>query len=471
MAQGVLDANILNDLNAFNAEVEFKGIDAKIVVLDDDPTGVQTVNNVSVFTDWEKQSILEGFLETNPMFFILTNSRGFSAKKSREVHEKIAKRVCEVSRETGKDFIIISRGDSTLRGHYPLETQVLKETIESHSDKKISGEIICPFFPEGGRYTIDNVHYVKDKDKLYPAGETEFAKDKTFGYFNSHLGKWCEEKTSGAFKAKDMIYVSLDELNSGDVERVEDKLLAAQGFNKVIVNAVSYEDITVFAEGLRRAMQKGRNYMIRCAAAIPKVLGRVKDIPLLKRKDMVAEYSTHGGVIIVGSHVKKTTDQLNSLMQAIPEIDFIEFDASKVTIEGGLESEADRIANKVTTDIASGITAAVYTSRKLVDIGNDDKEAILAASVKISDALTSIVAKLGVQPSFIVAKGGITSSDVGTKALKVKRATVLGQPAPGIPVWQTGQESRFPGLPYVIFPGNVGEVNTLRDVVSVLMGK
>ena len=101
----------------------------------------------------------------------------------------------------------------------------------------------------------------------------------------------------------------------------------------------------------------------------------------------------------------------------------------------------------------------------------DSKEAILAASVKISDALTSIVAKLGVQPSFIVAKGGITSSDVGTKALKVKRATVLGQPAPGIPVWQTGQESRFPGLPYVIFPGNVGEVNTLRDVVSVLMGK
>jgi uncharacterized protein YgbK (DUF1537 family) len=57
---------------------------------------------------------------------------------------------------------------------------------------------------------------------------------------------------------------------------------------------------------------------------------------------------------------------------------------------------------------------------------------------------------------------------VGVKALGVVRATVLGQAAPGVPVWRTGPESRFPGLSYVIFPGNVGDVDTLRVIVEKL---
>ena len=73
----------------------------------------------------------------------------------------------------------------------------------------------------------------------------------------------------------------------------------------------------------------------------------------------------------------------------------------------------------------------------------------------------------GIIHIFIIA-GGITSSDVGTKALAVKKANVLGQIKPGIPVWQTGEESKFPMTPYVIFPGNVGEITTLREAVEVL---
>ncbi|MBQ3921482.1 MAG: hydroxyacid dehydrogenase, partial [Firmicutes bacterium] len=82
----------------------------------------------------------------------------------------------------------------------------------------------------------------------------------------------------------------------------------------------------------------------------------------------------------------------------------------------------------------------------------------------------SLVGKLDIAPAFIIGKGGITSSDIGTKALKVKRANVLGQIRPGIPVWQTGEESRFPSVPYVIFPGNVGDKNTLREAAEILIG-
>ena len=470
MNEAVLDAGILAELSRSDAKADFEGIPAKIVVLDDDPTGVQTVNGVSVYTDWSIESVMQGFKESSRMFYILTNSRSFTAKHTKEVHEQIAKTVCEAAQKTGKDFLIISRGDSTLRGHYPLETQILKETVEKYNDKRICGEIICPFFPEGGRYTIGDVHYVKDGGKLYPAGQTEFARDKTFGFESSHLGEWCEEKTGGAYRADKMIYIPLEMLKSGDAAGVEQRLLAAQDFNKIIVNAVCYKDLEVFAAGMARAMKQGRSFMLRTAAALPKVLGRVADIPLLGRDDMVGENRENGGVIIVGSHVKKTTAQLELMMKSLPMIDYIEFDASLVKVYGGLETEAQRIAERVCADIRRGVTAAVYTSRKVIDFGEGDKEAALMASVKISDALTSIVSRLTIQPAFIVAKGGITSSDVGTKGLGVKKATVLGQPAPGIPVWQTGRESKFPGLPYVIFPGNVGEVTTLRDVVATLMG-
>lgn len=471
MHEEVLSASVLNELSSSDVKQDYSGIDAKIIVLDDDPTGVQTVNNVSVYTDWSEESIRKGFSENSRMFFILTNSRSFTAEYTKIVHEQIAERVCKISKECAKDFLLISRGDSTLRGHYPLETLTLKDTIEKNSDKRICGEIICPFFAEGGRFTINNIHYVKDNGKLYPAGQTEFAKDKTFGYSNSHLGKWAEEKTGGAYKAEDMIYISLKMLKDGDVAGVVNKLMQADNFNKIIVNACCYKDISVFAEGLAIAMRQGKNFMIRCAAAIPKVLGKIADIPYLLREDMVEKNSENGGIIIVGSHVKKTTDQLNMMMRSIPEIDYIEFDASLVKVHGGLETEAKRIAELASADIKMGVTAAVFTSRKLIDLGTDDKEAALMASVKISDALTSVVSRLDAQPAFIVAKGGITSSDVGTKALAVKKTRVLGQPAPGIPVWQTGSESRFPGLPYVIFPGNVGDVTTLRDVVATLIGK
>ena len=164
-----------------------KNFDKKIIVLDDDPTGVQTVNGISVYTDWTSESIAAGFAEKNSMFFILTNSRAFSAEKTRAEHKKIAEQICAAA--NGKDFIIISRSDSTLRGHYPLETQTLRQTLES-CGKKIDGEVLMPFFKEGGRFTIGNIHYVQEGDYLTPAGETEFAKDKTFGYKNSDLAAY-----------------------------------------------------------------------------------------------------------------------------------------------------------------------------------------------------------------------------------------------------------------------------------------
>ena len=76
--------------------------------------------------------------------------------------------------------------------------------------------------------------------------------------------------------------------------------------------------------------------------------------------------------------------------------------------------------------------------------------------------------RLTVVPRFIIAKGGITSSDVATDGLDVRRAWVLGQILPGVPVWRLNEESRFPGLPYVVFPGNVGTDDSLARAIEIL---
>lgn len=442
----------------------------KIIVLDDDPTGVQTVHGISVYTDWTLESIERGFQEEISMFFILTNSRGFTAAETTEVHQEIANNIVKAASKYNQDFIIISRGDSTLRGHYPLETQVLKMAVESHSSTVFDGEVIIPFFKEGGRFTIDNTHYVQYDEYLVPAGETEFAKDRTFGYRSSHLGQYAEEKTEGVYKAENMVYISLESLRSVDIEGIEQQLLNVTDFNKVIVNAVDYVDVKVFTIALIRAINKGKNFLFRSAAALTKVIGGVSDKPLLTHEELMQGETSNGGVVIVGSHVKKTTEQLEELMKS-DVVEFIEFDVHLVLDDNAFASELNRVIEETNRLIASGKNVAVYTKRARLDLGEDKKEEELQLSVKISTAVTSIVKQLKVRPSFVIAKGGITSSDVGTNGLEVKRATVAGQVRPGIPVWTTGEESKFPGISYVIFPGNVGTKTDLREVVEMLSAK
>ena len=445
-----------------------EGFHKKLVVLDDDPTGVQTVHDVSVYTDWEEESIRKGFEEKESMFFILTNSRSFSVEETTKVHQDIAARVAKVARELGQDFMIISRGDSTLRGHYPLETQLLADGLTKNEGVVIDGEIICPFFPEGGRYTMDNIHYVKEQDNLVPAGMTEFARDKTFGYKSSDLTEYVEEKTEGKYHKEECITISLDELNALDVQGIKDKLMSAQNMAKIIVNAVSYADLKVFCAALVLAMKAGKHYMARTAAAFTKVMGRISDQPLLGRAQLEGD-TKNGGIVLIGSHVKKTTDQLNCLKELDGQADFMEFQVNTVFEENGLEKEVERTVKAAEEKILSGRTVVIYTSRQLLAPENMTPEEKLQISVKISNAVTSIIGKLSVKPKFIIAKGGITSSDVGTKALRVKKARVMGQVKKGIPVWMTGEESKFPGMPYIIFPGNVGEVSTLKEIVEELI--
>ena len=440
----------------------------KIIVLDDDPTGTQTVHAVSVYTDWSYDSLSRGFREANKVFYILTNSRGFTEEQTRQAHREIGAMAARVAREQQRRYLIVSRSDSTLRGHYPLETEILQEQWEHDSGQKADGEIICPFFKEGGRFTIDNIHYVQYGEMLVPAGATEFASDKTFGYQSSDLTAYIEEKSQGAYKRADVATISLQDLRALKIAAITDQLMGITDFGKVVVNAIDACDVKVFCIALYRAMACGKTFLFRTAAGFVKELCAIADKPLLSRQDMMVSSNGTGGIVVVGSHTRKTTSQLEAL-KTLPGIRWLEFNSDLVLAEEQFQAEIAAVVKQEEELLAQGITVVVYTKRKLLTLENDTKEEALARAVKISDAVQALVGRLKVIPAFVIAKGGITSSDVATKALQIKQAIVLGQIRPGIPVWQTGGDSKFPHIPYVVFPGNVGEENTLKEAVEVLL--
>ncbi len=466
----VVEKYLTNDKDEVSSilQEKLKAFNKKIVVLDDDPTGVQTVSGINVYTDWSKESIKNGFDESHAMFFILTNSRSFSKEHTIKVHKEITERIVQVSKEVGKDFIIISRSDSTLRGYYPTETETIANTIENLENKKVDGEILIPFFIEGGRYTIDDIHYVKENDFLVEAADTEFAKDKTFGYSNSNLCKYIEEKTNGDSKAEDVLSIGLDEIIKKDYQGISKKLQSINEFSKCIVNATSYRDLMVFSIALIDAMSNGKNFVFRTGAGFTKVIGAISDKPLLEKSELIENGNTNGGIIIVGSHMKKTTAQFESLKN-IDGAEFIEFNSHLVLQEGEIEKEALWVSEKTNEAIKNKKFVVVFTKRERVDANTGNKEDDLRMSTKISESLVSVISNLKDKPSFIIAKGGITSSDVGVVGLGVKKALVLGQVAAGVPVWLTGIESKFPNMPYIIFPGNVGTEDTLKNIVEMLI--
>ncbi|MGE5606160.1 MAG: nucleotide-binding domain containing protein, partial [Bacteroidota bacterium] len=211
----------------------------------------------------------------------------------------------------------------------------------------------------------------------------------------------------------------------------------------------------------------GKRFILRTAASFVKIIGGIQDRGLLIKEELLGNETGKGGLIIIGSHVQKTTEQLEAIKQ-IEELEFIEFNQHLVLIPGALENEVRRVVSLCNKHISNGKTVVVFTRRERLDLDQGDPELELKVAVEISAAVTDIVVKLEVQPRFLIAKGGITSSDIGCKGLGVKKALVAGQIKPGIPVWKLGPESKYPGMPYIVFPGNVGKRETLLEIIRFL---
>jgi uncharacterized protein YgbK (DUF1537 family) len=435
----------------------------KIVVLDDDPTGTQTVHGIDVLTEWTEPALAAALADPSPCCFVLTNSRSLPEAEAVALARTIAANLRAAGAASGRPYTVISRSDSTLRGHFPAELDVLAEAEPGAYDAMV----IAPAFFEAGRLSIDDVHYVREGDELIPAGETEFARDATFGYRSSNLREWVEEKTRGAVAARDVVSIPLTLLrDESGATQVRDRLLSVPKGGCVVVNAAEYGDLEVFVHGLLLAEATGRRYLCRTAASFVRVRAGVEPQPLLEA-EALRGHEGHGGLVIVGSYTAKTTAQLE-LARALPNVVTLELDVGRLIDAKSEAAELSRLTPHLEALINEGRTAIVFTSRaRETALG---RAGDLKAGRTVSDALVKLVRGLQVRPAFLIAKGGITSSDIAVRGLDVRRALILGQAAPGIPVWRTGPESRWPGLAYIVFPGNVGEKATLQTLLAKLAG-
>ena len=300
-------------------------------------------------------------------------------------------------------------------------------------------------------------------DTLVPASQTPYAADKAFGYRNSDLRQWVQEKTGGRVEAGDVAAVSLGDLRVGGPDAVRDRLLDVADGRVCIVNCASYRDMEVFVLGLLAAEAAGKRFLYRTAASFVQVRAGLPARPLLSAADL-GLIGSGAGLFVVGSYVPKTSAQLSALL-AEPGIVPVEVDVAALLDDRRAETLAAAI-RAVDDALAAQQTVAVFTSRKLVSV--DDHAGSLSIGRQVSDGLIEIVQKITVRPRYLVAKGGITSSDVATAGLGVVRAMVAGQILPGIPVWRTGAESRLPGMIYIVFPGNVGGDDALVEVARRL---
>ncbi len=431
-----------------------------LVVLDDDPTGTQTVRDIAVVTTWDAATLTAELTAAPACFYILTNSRSLTAPASRALHLELAANLRAASAATGRAFTVASRSDSTLRGYYPLETDTLAEILGP-----FDATFISPYFEAGGRYTLHDTHYVAEGDRLVPAAETPFARDAAFGYRHSHLPSWVEEKTAGRTPAADVATISLETLRLGGPAAVTSLLRALPRGSVCVVNAAAPRDIEVFAAATLAAEAAGARFLFRTAAGfVAARIGRSPQHALLAPAAFSLP-NAHGGLTLVGSYVPKTSTQLSALLATSP-VTPIEVDVGALLDESRRESTLAATLIALNTALATGHDTVVYTSRQLVT--GSDAAASLSIGRRVSDALIHLVRHLAVAPRYLIAKGGITSSDTATLGLGVRRAVVLGQALPGVPVWQLGPEAKFPGLGYIVFPGNVGSDSALADLVRLL---
>ena len=440
----------------------------KLVALDDDPTGVQTVSQTPVLARWEVPDLAAELRDPGPLCFVLTNSRSLPEADAAALNREIAANLLAASREAGIEATVLSRSDSTLRGHFPAETDALAEVLGG-----VDALLLAPAFVEGGRLTVGDTHWVRDGEQWIAAAESEFALDASFGYRSSDLRAWVEERTGGRIPAAEVASLGLDLIRGEGPDGVARALRACAGGQVVVVNAVADRDLEVVALGSLLAEAAGIRLLARTAASFVRIRAGQEARPLLSRDDLLGPDAPAPlpGFVVVGSHVGRTGQQLAALVEQ-PGVVAVGLSVPAVldpARRGAAITAASRAAREA---LGRGETPVLATTREVVQ--GDGPEYQLRISRSVSAALVSAVRGLGGAqggvPGWVVGKGGITSSDVGTEALGARRAIVLGQVRPGVPVWRLGSETRYPGLPYVVFPGNVGGPETLAEVVALLRG-
>ena len=452
-----------------------------MVVLDDDPTGTQTIADLPILTSWSVADIQWALRQPTTGFFILTNTRSLSEADAANLNREVLDALHRAATEERVSYVIASRSDSTLRGYFPLETDVLAEELAARGTT-IDGVVVCPAYVEPGRVTVDSVHWARTGEGMIPVAHSEFAKDASFGYRNSDLRDWIEEKTGGRIRRDQVYRITLTDIRTGGPARVLEILSQLSNGQPVVVDTAADADQQVVVLALLRAEAAGKNFLYRIGPSFvrarsgqrptpPANAQRLRQISASQPADTEdTRPATKHGLIAVGSHVPLTTRQLDQL-RSTGKIIELELDVRTLLDDTARAEHVDEIAGQAARLLQGNerdSDVVIRTSRTLVT-GTDAVHSLSIART-VSAALVNTVRAIvdQIRPAFVLAKGGITSSDTATAGLGIRRAWCRGTMLPGIiSLWEP-VDGLAQGIPYIVFAGNVGDDNALAAVVDTL---
>ena len=440
--------------------------DRRLLVLDDDPTGSQCVAGVDVVLGPDAALAAAALAEPGSTCFVLTNSRALEEAEAAGLAAELVDGVIAAGVDPAS-LHVVSRSDSTLRGHVIAEPAAIAAAL-AHHGREVDGILLVPAMIEAGRTTTHGTHHALVQGERLPVAQTDFARDATFGYTRSDLPGFLEERSGGAVPAPEVLRVDLEDIRSGGADRVEEILGAARGGRWIAVDAEEYADLEVVAEAVTRLEASGRTLLTRCAPSFVRPLAGQRGARVLTAEDLEVPVNRAGhGLVVVGSHVGLTTRQLGVLQER----------GGHAEVELSVPALLDPLTRGThLREALEAVRAALReqdvvlsTSRDLVR-GEDGADS-LAIARSVSDAVVELVAALRAdRPSWVVAKGGITSHEVAASGLGIRRAEVAGQFFPGQISLFTPHEAppEVLGMPYVVFPGNVGGDDALAEVVERL---
>lgn len=432
----------------------------KIIAIDDDPTGSQTVHSCLLLTRWDVATLLEALHDDAPLFFVLSNTRGMDAASAANVTREICVNLREALAQAAAagvtiQPVVVSRSDSTLRGHYPVETDVIAAELGP-----FDAHFLVPAFFEGGRITRDGTHYLLVDGEPVPVHDTEFAKDSVFGFSTAFLPDYVAEKTGGRIPASAVQRFDLQDVRGALGERLQ----ALRNNVCCIVDAEQQSDLDQFAQQVLAAAQTGKRFLFRSAASLLTAFAALPPQPVAPAA--MAQFVRNGkaGVVLMGSHVGKSTLQLQYLLahsDVLPlHIDLEQLVADEEALFADLQAQL-QAANQQNRGVV------LYTSRGEKQFAS--KAERLAFGDRVAAFLVRLVQHLPADIGFLISKGGITSNDTLSKGLALRTARVVGQIRAGCSVVICPDDHpRFPQLPVVIFPGNVGGDEALAEVYDLL---
>lgn len=424
-----------------------------LIVLDDDPTGAQAVVGVPVLLRWDEATLEEALADAPPAVHLVTNSRAFPPDRAYEVVLDAARTALRVDPAAP----LLLRGDSTLRAHFLEEYRALRDASFPGQDAVV---LLVPALPAAGRVTIGGVHHLVRGGRRIPLHETEYARDPSFAYRDARLLDWAEERSAGFFRAAEGVEVGLDELRRQGSSRLAEVLIqrVRQGGAGVVVpDAETVEDLEIIAEAYRIAdAECARSIVVRSAPTLVGVLG-----------GNAAPGSTAlpaagaGVVVICGSHVPLTTRQVQALTWRFPGT-LVEVDLDAMTGPDA-DREVVRIGEEASGRLSATRLAVVATPREVPGDGWD-----LERGEMLAWNLGRVLQHVAPRPGVVLAKGGITSAVTVQAGLGARRADVVGPVADGIALWDVhaNDGQRYP---YIVFPGNVGDDATLRELVERIL--